>query len=267
LTSINPLINNDEAVSETLGYILLFAIALTAIAIILLTGNSIISNEKTQDNFQNMGQNFAIIQSDLNQMSMDGSPVKTTMIHMQGGTLALNTNATRLQINYGTTHYSINPGQMIFTEDTDLMTNLSIENGGVWEANDGYTSIISQPRIYVTPIALQNNTLVVNVIKLTSMNSMSADSGIGTSNVEMRYNCTKVYPAYYLAGGSATLTIDTNYTQAWEEFLNSTVANTNVNITYTNYNNGVEATLSPISELLISEHWINLTLNGLYGST
>ncbi|HTX43666.1 MAG TPA: hypothetical protein VMC61_02970, partial [Methanocella sp.] len=61
---------DDKAVTETMGYILLFMIVLTAIALLLLFGNSIINNEKEKNNFQSVGQGFDIIQSDMKQVAL-----------------------------------------------------------------------------------------------------------------------------------------------------------------------------------------------------
>jgi hypothetical protein len=257
------MIHDDTAVSETLGYILLFGIALTAIAIILLVGNSIIASEKSKDNFQSIVQSFNILQSNMKQVALDGTPVKTTIIHMQGGTMAINTDAARLKVDYNSLHYNNSTGQIIFTKEDDLMNNVSIENGGVWEANDGYSFTVAPPRMYVTP---QTNTLVLNVYRLTAINSSIANAGVGTMTVGMRYsNQSYVLPTEEASNGAAVLTLDTNYRHAWKEYLNNSLIGTNVVVTYDDsYPDGVKATLSPISKLIISEHWINLSISGLY---
>jgi len=263
LISIKRMINDNSAVSETLGYILLFAIALSAIAIILLIGNTIIANEKSRDNFQNMEQSFDILQSNMKQVALDGTPVKTTMIHMDGGTFAINTSTSRLQVDYHSTHYDNNTGQIIFTQDTDSMNNLSIENGGVWKASDGYSYLISQPRIYITP---QTNTLVLNVYRLTAPSSSLANAGSGTMNIQMEYNDrSSVLPMDSDNNGVVTITMDTTYREAWKEYLNNTVIGTSAVVTYDDsYGAGIKATISPISNLIISEHWITISFSGLY---
>jgi hypothetical protein len=255
------MISDDTAVSESLGYILLFAIALTAIGIILLTGNSIINNERSNDNFQNMIQSFSIIQSDLTQVALEKTPVETTMIHMEGGSVGLNNNAGSITVYTGSNPvYDNSTGQLIFTKDNDLMSNVSIENGGVWEASDGYSYVIASPRIYVTP---DTNTLVLNIIKLYAPNGQPiADSGSGTMNIEMSFNQT--FPPQTYPCNSVTLQIDTNYTQAWENYLSNMVAGTSANVTYDSYSDGVKANISSISDLIISEHEVDVTFSGLY---
>jgi hypothetical protein len=254
---------DDSAVSETLGYIILFGIALTAIALILLVGNTIIDNEKSRDNFQNIVQSFNIIQSNMKQVALDGTPVKTTTIHMEGGTMGKNTTAARLQVDYNGLQYDSPTGQIIFIKDRDTTYNVSIENGGVWEAMSGYSTMVAQPRIYVTPLT---GTLVLNVYKLSAAGTSIANSGAGTMTIEMRYNnSSNVLPTVVNPAGAVTLTMDTNYRNAWKDYLNNSMIGTNVAVTYDDsYPDGVKATLSPISQLIISEHCINVSMSGLY---
>ena len=74
-----------------------------------------------------MVQNLVIVQSDLNQVTLDGTPVKTTMMHMESGTLSLNTTSARIKVDYDTTHYNNSTGQIVFTQQNDLLNNVSRE--------------------------------------------------------------------------------------------------------------------------------------------
>jgi hypothetical protein len=269
------MINDSTAVSETLGYILLFAIALTAIAIILLIGNSIISNEKSQDNFQNMIQSFNIIQSDMNQVALEETPVMTTLIHMAGGTITANQMANEIQVYYPynsmTPIYDNDTGNLTFATDTDLTTTVSIENGGVWQKSSGNYSdtMVAQPRIYITP---QTDTLVLNLIRFNNSQPLMADAGIGTLNIEMMYNNTYVY-TFHNNNNAVNLSFNTDYPDAWSSYLsslNGTLVNVNgdnvlVTVNTVIHNgNTVVSTISPVSNLLISDHVVNTDLSGIF---
>ena len=99
------LFSEDEAVSETLGYILIFTIVLTCIAFILLTGNGVLSNAKSQNNFKSMEQGFSVLNSDLKQVALEGSPVKTTRIHMEGGSISATNDTNRLTVVFNGNTY------------------------------------------------------------------------------------------------------------------------------------------------------------------
>jgi hypothetical protein len=268
------MINDSTAVSETLGYILLFAIALTAIAIILLIGNSIISNEKSQDNFQNMIQNFDIVQSDMNQVALEETPVMSTLLHMAGGTITANASACDLKVYYPANSSSLvyenDTGSIMFATDTDLTTTVSIENGGVWQESSGNGSdtMVSQPRIYVTP---QTDTLVLNIIRFNNTQPLTADAGSGTLEVEMMYNNTYVY-SYPIDNNAVKLSFDTDYPDAWNSYLSSlngtlvSVDGNNVPITVNTVinNDNIVSTISPVSNLLISDHVVNTDFGGMF---
>ena len=256
------MMNDNQAVSETLGYILLFAIALTAIAIILLVGNTIINNEKSSDNFQNMVQNFAIIQSDLTRVALEKTPIMTTMIHMDGGTLSANATTGYIKVDYGGTNYYENDtGQILFSNSNDNLNTISLSNGGVWEKNgDVYSdTLVTGPRIYVTPLTSNTNTLVLNIIKLNTQ--PEADAGTGTLNIGMKYNNTSVITDSQV-DGTATLTIETQYPNALNRYMTSTFG-TNVGTPVVNGDN-VTYTVSHVSQLIISEHTVNVDFSGIY---
>jgi FlaG/FlaF family flagellin (archaellin) len=256
MISIIRMIKDDRAVSESLGYILLFAITVTAIGIILMLGYPVLNNQKSQDNFQNMQQSFSIIQSNINQVALEQTPVMTTMLHMQGGTFGINSTAGFLQIpEVGYDNFT---GQMYFLSDNDLMDNLSIEDGGVWEASDNYFQVISEPRIYIAP---RSNTLVLNIIRMTNSTGIIANSGSGSINVEAMYDNTSVYT--YPLQSSITFMLNTSYPIAWGEYLNSMLAGHVSNVAMSS--NGITATIGGINGLIISEHCVNISLSGAYG--
>jgi hypothetical protein len=251
--------NDDKAVTETMGYIILFAIVLTAIAIILLFGNSILDAEKNKNNFKNIEQGFSIIQSDLKQVALEGTPNKSIMIHMEGGTILSNTDTGRLKIDYHNTHYNNYTGQIVFKSPNDL-SSITIENGGVFEKSneEGTDALVSKPRMYITP---QTNTLVLNVIKVKA--SPLSNSGRGNLNINLMYNDTSVYQDS-LADGTVTLTIDTQYPNAWHRYLDDMMKSAGSTVPDpVHVADGYQYTLSPVNNLMIVEHDIDAWMGGI----
>lgn len=212
-----------------------------------------------------MVQSFDIIQSSLKQVALDGTPIKTSVIRMDGGSIGINNATARLQVDYGSFNYDNNTGQIRFTKQDDLSSNVSIENGGVWRSSRGYSTMVSQPRIYITP---QTNTLVLNVFRLITPSSSIANAGTGAMTIEMAYNNkSNVLSPTPINDGVVTLTLDTSYTQAWEKYLDEAVVGTDVTVSYDpTYTDGVKATLNGVDNLIVSEHWVDVTFSGLYGS-
>jgi hypothetical protein len=113
-------LSDEVAVSETLGYILIFMIVLTCIAFILLTGNTVLDNAKSQNNFKSMEQGFTVLSSDMKQVALEGTPVKTTRIHMEGGAVSADKNSNDLTVVFNSNTYSFpNTGNITFRSDNN----------------------------------------------------------------------------------------------------------------------------------------------------
>lgn len=267
---------DDKAVSETIGFILIFAIVLTCIGIILLYGNQVLDVTKNENNFQSIQQGFIVVQSDLQQVALDQTPVKTSMIHLEDGTVFSDPNNGTLTIqNDGTnySYYSQLTGWLTYSSSHDR-SQVSIENGGLWmhyDATSNY-AVITSPRIYAIPDISDPtmNTVVVNVIRLGG--SYQAKSGPRTLSIRMEPNGTSVHTYSIDDGSLKSSTVDliynTNHPYAWAACLNDTD-----NL----YNNGfytlspvilpsppgspLKVTISDVKTLIISEHDIQVSLN------
>jgi len=261
-------VNDDNAVSETLGYILIFMIVLTCIAFILLAGNGVLDSTKAQNNFKSMEQGLTIVSSDLTQVALEGTPVKTTRIHMEGGSVSAKADAaSQITITYPDTNFTNNPypasntGRIMFTSDKDNGI-VSIENGGLWEkqgVSNGDIAVL-KPHIYETvDPATHAQTLVLNIIKLDA-NPESSIGGSATMDVKLSYEQTRVYS--YDASNAPTgkdvgITFDTKYPNAWERFFkeidpSATVSHSDTQVT---------ATFPQVSKLIISEHTVGVLIN------
>ncbi|HTY91831.1 MAG TPA: hypothetical protein VMC84_11695 [Methanocella sp.] len=250
----------DEAVSETLGYILIFGIVLTCIAFILLVGNSMLDTAKSQNNFKSMEQGLTVLSSDMKQVALEGTPVKTTRIHMEGGSIANYNASNELIVKFnGVTEYDNYTGNITFQSSTDPSI-ISIENGGLWEMTNINSSdiVVLKPRIYYIP---QTKTLIMNVIRLGG--NMSAIGGSATVDINLQYSTTNVY-SYSVPAGSMTITFNTAYPRAWSRFLidDNVLAPAGATTLTALDNNSftVNVNQPQVSNLIISEHWINASI-------
>jgi hypothetical protein len=249
--------NDDNAASETLGYILIFMIVLTCIAIILFAGNGVLDTAKSQNNFKNMEQGFTVLCSDLKQVALEGTPVKTTRIHMEGGAASAKANTNELIVTFeGTERYHQDIGNIMFKSDRDDSI-VSLENGGLWE-KQGMNSgdiVVLEPRIYKTTDPDTNKeTLVLNIINLDA-NPESAVGGSTTMDVMLTDEGTSVLSYDASPGQDVVITFYTNYPGAWERFYQKNGAAT------VSYSDRVTATFPSISKLIISEHTVGATMS------
>ncbi len=81
--------SSEQAVSETLGYIIIFGIITACIAMVFVIGSQIITQTQDRANFQSMEQNFEVISSDVSRTAFEASPAMSTRVKIDSGTLSM----------------------------------------------------------------------------------------------------------------------------------------------------------------------------------
>ncbi|HEY3274529.1 MAG TPA: hypothetical protein VGJ92_12230 [Methanocella sp.] len=244
---------DDMGVSESLGYILVFAIVLTGIAGIVFFGVTMLNDAKDRNNFQNVEQGLTVVQSDLKRVAMEKAPVKTSKLHVEGGMLSTNFTSSSLRVDFNGNVYDHAIGNITYYSNTGLKT-LSIENGGLWKSV-GYSAGdlgIAPPRIFSSSV---NHAIVINVVRLEGTPSSYASSG--TMNLVMEYAGNRVYTYTAPVPGDVTITVNTAYPNAWSRFIEESISGftvTPVSIS----DSQMMMTISDVSEVIISEHTVNI---------
>ncbi len=244
---------DNKAVSESLGYILIFAIVLTGIAGIVFFGVTMLNDAKDRNNFQNVEQGMTVVQSDMKRVALEKAPMKTTKMHVEGGVLSTNFSSSSLRMDFNGYVYDNETGNITYYSNSGLKM-LSIEDGGLWQSSGGPLSDlgIAPPRIFSSP---ENDAIVINVIRLSGTDS--AFSGSGTANLVMEYVGNRVYTYTSPVPGDMTITINTAYPNAWARFIQDTITDfpvTPVDVSDTR----MKMTISGVSRVIISEHTINV---------
>jgi hypothetical protein len=244
---------NDSGVSESLGYILVFAIVLTGIAGIVFFGVTMLNDAKDRNNFQNVQQGLTVVQSDMKRVAVEKAPLKTTKMHVEGGVLATNFSSSALRVDFNGYVYDQKIGNITYYSSNGQKM-LSIENGGLWQSYGGSLSDlgIAPPRIFSSP---ENDAIVINVIRLSGTDT--SFSGVGTANLVMEYVGNHVYTYTSAVPADVTITIDTAYPNAWTRFIQDTITDfpvTPVEVTDTR----MKLTISGVSRVIVSEHTINV---------
>ena len=78
---------SDSAVSEVVGFIIIFGIMLSGIGLITLYGYPMLLQEQQNTNIRNMERNMILLQSDVNSLVYKSVPYKETTMQVSGGTL------------------------------------------------------------------------------------------------------------------------------------------------------------------------------------
>ncbi len=251
---------DDRGVSETIGYILVFAIVLTGIAGIVYFGVTMLNDAKDRNNFQNVEQGLTVVQSDMKRVAMEKSPIKASKLRVDGGTLGVDLTGSYINVSFDGHTYDQFMGDITYNSTAD-MKMLSIENGGLWKTYGGPMADIGvlPPRIFASEA---DSAIVINVIRLTGTDT--ASSGAGTVGLSMKYVENNVYTYEAAVPSDVTITVHTAYPMAWARFMQGSIqlfAVTPISVT----DDSMTVTISGVSQVIICEHEINVEPIAFYG--
>jgi len=182
-----------EAVSESIGYLIIFGLILTGIGLITLYGYPLLMQQQSSANMRNMEQTMIVLQNDLKSLTYKLSNYKETSLRVSGGSLALYGplyTPQNFTVQWTTTtfpgltnSYVLVPGELRYFSADDN-TVITLENGAVIEkplATNG-SFMLADPRWYLDNSSNQN-TLVINFMNLSTEPGtveQLSETGIGT---------------------------------------------------------------------------------------
>lgn len=183
---------HDSAVSEAVGFIIIFGIMLTGIGLVTVYGYPVLVQEQQNSNIRNMERNMIMLQSDFNSLYMKSVPYKETMMQVNGGVLTIrppDRDASFFNISDSAgflldpaifQNGEFLPGELSFLSDSGDIS-VSLENGAVVYYQTGGSVMLSKPRWFIdtSPIS-GDSTLVIILIQVSGSGSSSAISGITT---------------------------------------------------------------------------------------
>ncbi|QSZ68411.1 hypothetical protein RJ40_08385 [Methanofollis aquaemaris] len=221
---------NEEGVSEAIGFIIIFGLVMTGIALITLYGYPMLLQQQSNADVRNMEQTMVVLQNDIKSLCYKNVPYKETALQVAGGVLAVE-NVTKtgswLNITASGNTMSFPTGMLIYTADSQDAT-IALENGAVIRAQTGGSSMIAEPRWYVD----NNNgkkTFVINLVALNASTEMFRN-GMGTVRMKLSSsNVSSLTPS----DGNVQATYTGEFSKAWENYLNGTLKMTKSGNTYT----------------------------------
>lgn len=215
---------DEYAVSETLGYIIIFGIVVAGIAMVFLIGSQIIGSTQESASFQSIEQSFNVVGSDIRSTAFQESPMMVTRIKIDYGALAmLPDNASGSQVMI-----TDSSGNVINDTPIGVLTfnsavygkSITLENGALVKMQGGNgsygSSMILQPRIFYSN---STKTLMVTLINLKG--DYRGFTG-GIDNIRSQYISSDI-SSHTLVTPTITIKVRSNYTGAWNDYFMSTL--------------------------------------------
>lgn len=223
---------DDQGISESIGFMLIFGIVIAGIALVVLYGYPMLLEQQTSADEKIMEKNMIVLQNDIKSLAYKTVPFKETSLKIGGGSLAVhNSGSSTITISdvadtvsylpapYDVVGTPFDPGELRY-ESVSAETDISLQNGAVVmrpRIQSGSTTL-AEPRWFFD---INTNTMVINLIKITSAESM-AKEGIGTVQMELvgepSYNEEFVPPGMDV---KIIYTPDTiqDYSLAWDDYI------------------------------------------------
>jgi hypothetical protein len=230
MTAIDKGRPEDRAVSEALGFLLIFTMVIVGIGLVTLYGYPMLIQQQTSADEKIMEKNMIVLQNDLKSITYKSVPYKETALKIGGGSMTVynqsRSSAGIIVYDTDAIYYAgsaashVNPvGELVYVSDS-ADTNLSLQNGAVVKQQhlESGSVMLSEPRWFYDDYT---KTLVINLIGINSTSTMSR-AGIGI--VQMQLGQTG-YMNYNLPPGKRICVkyTDSNYATAWNTYFVNTM--------------------------------------------
>ena len=264
--------SNEQGVSESIGFMLIFTIVIAGIALVTLYGYPLLLQQQLGAEEKIMEKNMIVLQNDFKSLAYKTVPYKETSLKIGGGSLTVfnssySPSSSTFDITYGPvgsgTKYVdlFKPGELRY-ESVRAQTDISLQNGAVLmrPRNQKGSTMLAEPRWYYDP---PTNTLVINLINVTS-DTIMAKEGIGT--VRMKLGEPNFLPIPPTSNGEVIIvyTPDSglnglDYSVGWDNFMKKTFPNQLVSSVGSPGTGGtITYTIAPVDTLVIKKYEVKV---------
>lgn len=213
--------SHETAVSETVGFIIIFGIMLTGIGLVTLYGYPALLDAQANADIRNMERNMISIQSDVKSLAYKSVPFKESTLQISGGSLTIENPSDhkefRILYSNGSEIGKFQPGSLLFTSASDD-TLISLQNGAVVKRQSGGSVMLSEPRWFYDE---DQKTLLLTFINIDTSppGQRIGKSGIGTIQMAIEENAPIDLP---FPGGDDVVIeytdIEGDYRTAWKNY-------------------------------------------------
>ncbi len=229
----------EGGVSESIGFMLIFAIIIAGIGLVTLYGYPMLLKQQTSADEQIMEKNMIVLQNDVKSLAYKTVPYKETSMKVGGGALTIynsnyddtTTSSFTIPEVQGTLitgpplPITVHTGDLRYQSNT-AETKISLENGAVVLSKLAQPGsvMLAEPRWFYDS---QTNTAVIYLISFNSTDVM-ARSGVGT--VQMALGDSNYTEYDDITGGTVSVQYIPNtyadYSTAWKNYFVSTLGMT-----------------------------------------
>lgn len=205
----------DKAVSEIIGFIIVFGIVVTSIGIVYSNAVPQLQDSREIENIQNSQRAFSVLQNNINDVAVRQAPSRSTQIRLQGSTIELRPagegyiNVTVEPVSGSDFSINTTYRPIVYTNTNDL--RIVYENGAVFRSvRDGGSGMSYKPNWRI------NEDEVVLPIINTKGNRVSAG---GTSTILLRAENAGTETNVTESVDSINVTVKSPRADGWELYM------------------------------------------------
>ncbi len=177
----------EDAVSESVGFILMISIIMTAMAIVLMIGYPMFINSVNEAHMQNAEEGFYLMSTNANKVVLFESPIQSSELKLNGGTLSLRKDGY-INVSYKYYNHTTSADDYSFQNKSITVLEYQIGDqrvayilGGVCRKNGNSSVMLHDPLIYMYNAGTSNATLFVPMILY--QNDIGAIGGTGLAQI------------------------------------------------------------------------------------
>lgn len=228
------MVPEDEAVSEAIGFVLIFSLVMVGIGMVTLYGYPVLLKQQASADQRIMEKNMIVLQNDIKSLCYKSVPFKETSLKVGGGSLSVFNQSLTIQ-NFeirkngaliDSPFIPFRPGELRY-QSNDQGLVATIENGAVIYRQYGSTgsSMLAEPRWFIDADPISGRTTVVIFLIGIDATEMLGETGVGT--VQLALNQTQVKEEALLTGDRITVKYtpdpENDYAKAWSNYLTNTL--------------------------------------------
>ncbi|MFB6071763.1 MAG: hypothetical protein ABEJ88_02225 [Halobacterium sp.] len=197
-----------RAVSDTLGFVLVFGIIVSTVAVVYVGGFDALTGARDAQRFANTERAFDAIDANVEDLLVRGAPSRTTEIVLSDGTLTFGEPVSFNVTNGGATYYSTTVTPIVYRADDG--DQLVYANGALFRQYGDRAVMFDEPRIS------DGDRLFVPYVVTRAASDSVATSG--TRRLLVR-TVVRDQEVRKLEGGALELVVTSPRAGAWQTYL------------------------------------------------
>lgn len=204
---------NEEAVSEIIGFIIIFGIVVTSIGIVYANAVPQLQESREVENVQNAERAFSVLQNNIDDVAVRQAPSRSTQIRLQGSSIDIRRLDSYINITVhpksGTPFFmDANYSSIVYTNTNDL--RIVYENGAVFRSiRDGGSGMTYKPNWRIN-----SREVVLPIIDTRGEGQVS-----GTSTVLLRAEDAGLAEKNVTQVDEVNITIKSPRADGWEIYM------------------------------------------------